>query len=194
MALDEMDLRDNTIVIFTSDNGPVTSDWYAWYEVNAHGSTGGLRGRKHRLYEGGIKVPAIVRYPPAIVANSSSDTLITGLDWFVTLNLLAGAKVPKDRLIDGENIWAALRGNKIKGQRTLHWALDGPDNITYAVREGNWKLLIDRHDRVQGLYDLSEDPLELINRIEDQPDRTQRLNDLKESFYSDLNAVYLNPN
>ena len=65
-----------------------------WWEVNAYGSTGGLRGRKHYLYEGGIKVPAIIKYPRLIDEGSVSDQAVVGMDLFVTLVNLAGADVP----------------------------------------------------------------------------------------------------
>lgn len=64
-ALQKLRLTESTLVVFASDNGPVTSQWLNWWEVGAYGSTAGLRGRKHMIYEGGIKVPAIVRYAPA---------------------------------------------------------------------------------------------------------------------------------
>ena len=110
--LTEEGLTDSTIVIFLSDNGPVTSDWFYWFELNAHGSTGGLRGRKHFLYEGGIRVPALIRYPNVTKAGDLSHEIVVGMDLFVTLTKLAGGEVPNDRPIDGIDISKALKGGR----------------------------------------------------------------------------------
>jgi arylsulfatase A-like enzyme len=105
--------KENTIIVFTSDNGPVTSQWLQWFEVNAHGSTGGYRGRKHFLYEGGIKVPAIVSYPGVIAPGSSSDQPLVGMDFFVTLAELGRGTVPVDRPIDGISIEPFFDGHEL---------------------------------------------------------------------------------
>ncbi len=167
--LDRKDLTDDTIVVFTSDNGPVTSDWINWYELNAYGSTGGYRGRKHYLYEGGIKVPAIVRYPDNVAAGSSSDALIIGTDWFVTLALMAGGELPTDRPIDGIDVSTALAGGDLP-VRTIIWALDSVSELEFAVRRGRWKLFIDRDGKPRALYDLDSDPWEFFDVLGDQPD------------------------
>jgi arylsulfatase A-like enzyme len=78
-------VEKDTVVVFASDNGPVTSEWLQWFEVNAYGITGGYRGRKHFLYEGGIRVPAIIRYPGVTQPGSVSDEPVIGMDLFVTL-------------------------------------------------------------------------------------------------------------
>ena len=166
--LDRKHLDENTMVIFTSDNGPVTADWFAWYEINAHGSTGGYRGRKHTLYEGGIKVPAIIRYPPMIEAGSSSDELVIGTDLFVTLARLGGGAVPDDRPIDGIDIRSVLQGERLPS-RTVFWALDSVTDIEYVIRKGDWKLLIDRAGNPHQLYDLASDPYEFFDRRANQP-------------------------
>lgn len=166
--LDRRNLTDNTIVVFTSDNGPVTSDWLAWYEVNAYGSTGGYRGRKHYLYEGGIKVPAIIRYPAIVKASSMSDDLIIGTDLFVTLANLGGGTVPDDRPIDGIDVRAVLEGDKL-AQRAVFWALDSVSVLEFAIRVGNWKLFIDRDGNPRELYDLSSDPYEFFDKSAGQP-------------------------
>jgi arylsulfatase A-like enzyme len=162
--LDREELADNTIVIFTSDNGPVTSDWINWWEVNAYGSTGGYRGRKHYLYEGGIRVPAIIRYPALVEAGSSSDELVIGTDLFVTLARLAGGTVPDDRPIDGIDVRAALAGGSLP-ERTVFWALDSASDLEFVIRRGDWKLMIDRHGHPQELYNLASDPLEFFDRL-----------------------------
>ena len=166
--LDRRNLTDNTIVVFTSDNGPVTSNWLSWYEINAYGSTGGYRGRKHLLYEGGIKVPAIIRYPGMVEPGSVSDDLVVGTDLFVTLAHLGGGAVPDDRPIDGVDIRAVLSGGEL-GERTVFWALESVSEFEFVVRKGDWKLLIDRDGNPRELYELSLDPLEFFNVREDNP-------------------------
>ena len=166
--LDHKNLADDTIVIFTSDNGPVTSSWLSWYEINAYGSTGGYRGRKHFLHEGGIKVPAIVRFPGTVEPGSTSDELVVGTDLFVTLAHLGGGAVPDDRPIDGIDVRAVLSGGEL-GSRNIYWALDSVSDLEFAVRSGDWKLLIDRDGNPRELYDLKVDPLEFLNVRKDNP-------------------------
>ena len=178
-------INDNTIVVFASDNGPVTSDWFQWWEVNAYGSTGGLRGRKHYLYEGGIKVPAIIRFPGKIKAGSQSDAVIIGTDLFTTLLAWAGAGVPSDRAIDGIDVGPALDGQPLP-ERDLFWALPTDAPFEFVMRRGPWKLLIDQAQQPYALYQLDTDPLELFDRLEQNP-RQRDL--LMERFKSTLASV-----
>lgn len=166
--MDRNNLADNTIVVFTSDNGPVTSDWLAWYETNAYGSTGGYRGRKHFLYEGGIKVPAIIRYPAMVEPGSTSDDLVVGTDLFVTLARLGGGAIPDDRPIDGIDVRAVLSGRELP-RRTVFWALDSVSDLEFVIRSGDWKLFIDRDRNPRALYDLAVDPLEFFDVSENNP-------------------------
>ena len=171
-------LYDDTVVVFSSDNGPVTSAWINWWEVNAYGSTGGFRGRKHFLYEGGIRVPAIIRYPDVVAPGSVSDTPVIGMDWFVTLAKIGGANVPDDRDIDGIDIRPVFNGEEMP-ERSLFWALHSADDrvteIEYAVRRGSWKLLLDVNAKPRELYNLSEDPLEFFNLIDSEEAVIQQL-------------------
>jgi arylsulfatase A-like enzyme len=166
--LDRKNLAGDTIVIFTSDNGPVTSDWLAWYETNAYGSTGGYRGRKHFLYEGGIKVPAIIRYPAMVEPGSTSDDLVVGTDLFVTLARLGGGTIPDDRPIDGIDVRAVLSGREL-AHRTVFWALDSVSDLEFVIRAGDWKLFIDRDRNPRELYDLEADPLEFFDVSDNNP-------------------------
>lgn len=163
--LDDNGLADETVVVFASDNGPVTSNWLRWFEVNAYGDTGGFRGRKHYLYEGGIRVPAIIRYPRLIKPGTTSDTPVVGTDLFVTLTAIGGGEVPDDRPIDGINITPVLKGDTLP-ERAIFWALASVSDIEFSVRRGDWKLLSDRHYEPVALYNLQEDPLELFNLLE----------------------------
>ena len=173
-TLDAIGARENTIVVFTSDNGPVTSDWINWWEVNSHGSTGGYRGRKHNLYEGGIKVPAIVRFPGQIEPGSSSDQLAIAMDLFVTLAELGKGRVPQDRPIDGISIAPLFSGRDLP-VRQLFWALESSSDLEYVVRDGDWKLLRDKNRQPRELYNLADDPLEFFSLIQDEDRTTRRL-------------------
>ncbi len=136
--------------------------------MNAYGSTGGYRGRKHYLYEGGIKVPAIIRYPALVEPGSTSDDLVIGTDLFVTLARLGGGKVPDDRPIDGIDVRSVLSGGSLP-QRTVFWALDSVSDLEFAIRKGDWKLFVDREGQSRALYDLSSDPLEFFDQSDNEP-------------------------
>ena len=181
------ELNRNTIVVFASDNGPVTSNWINWWEVNAYGNTGGLRGRKHYLYEGGIKVPAIIRYPGVTQADTTSDALIIGTDLFTTLARAAGGELPHDRAIDGADVTGQLAGHN-QAPRQLMWALTG--QLEYAYRDGDWKLLLDAQRQPQELYNLAEDPLELFNEIRAEAGIAARLSG---TFNEQLDAILQDP-
>jgi arylsulfatase A-like enzyme len=167
-------LEENTVVVFSSDNGPVTSRWINWWEVNAYGDTGGYRGRKHYLYEGGIRVPTVIRYPNVTTANSVSDAQVIGMDLFVTLANIGGGTVPDDRQIDGIDIQALFSGGDLP-QRSLFWALDSVSDLEFAVRNGPWKLMLDRNQVPRELYNLAEDPLEFFNLIDKETAKAEQL-------------------
>jgi arylsulfatase A-like enzyme len=168
-ALDQAGLRDSTIVVFASDNGPVTTEWRNWWEVNVYGSTGGLRGRKGDLYEGGIRVPAFVRWPGHIEPGAVSEALVSGYDLLPTLASMIGFGLPDDREIDGEDVSRALLGSAFQRERPLYWEFDDISGFHYALRDGDWKLLASEDLEYTRLYDLATDQHELLDRSVDQP-------------------------
>ncbi len=168
-VLNRLGLREHTLVIFTSDNGPVTTDWRNWWEINLYGSTGGFRGRKADLYEGGIRVPAIVRWPGRVAAGAVSDALVSGYDWLPTLASIVGFEVPRDRPIDGEDFSAVLSGGSFQRRRPLYWQFPDPNGFYHALRDGRWKLLADRSLQTVRLYDLEESRFEVIDRAAQRP-------------------------
>ena len=169
-ALDAAGLRESTIVIFASDNGPVTTQWRNWWEVNLYGSTGGLRGRKGDLWEGGIRVPAIVRWPGVVEPGRVSDAVLSGYDLLPTLASVAGFEVPADRPIDGEDFSALLRGGEFQRQRPLYWEFDSVEGHHYALRDGKWKLLADESLQRLQLFNLAIDRHEVIDLAAREPE------------------------
>jgi arylsulfatase len=191
-ALEDENIADDTVVVFASDNGPVTSNWLDWWEVNAYGSTGGYRGRKHFLYEGGIRVPAIIRYPGVTKAASSSDEFVIGMDLFTTLALIGGGDIPQDRPIDGVDIGPALSGGTLPS-RSAFWALSSYSELKFAVRRGRWKLLLDGDHQPKELYDLSRDPLELVNRLTQEEQISRMLTGIFEDTMASIESDVLRP-
>ena len=191
-ALDKSDHADDTIVVFASDNGPVTSRWINPWEVNSYGSTGGLRGRKHFLYEGGIKVPAMIRYPGVTRPGSTTDELVVGSDLFTTLALIAGAEVPGDRAIDGVDIRPVFTDGKLP-ERTVVWALDSVSDLEFVIRYGDRKLFLDRDQTPKELYDLAEDRLELFNLVGEHEQVVRELTEKFQATWSSINADPLTP-
>ena len=184
-ALREAGQLDNTVVVFASDNGPVTEDWRNWWEVNAYGSTGGYRGRKHLLYEGGIRVPAIVRYPAQIEAGSVSDALVTGLDWMPTILRLLDLQAPAELSFDGMDVSKVLAGGDTP-ERPLLWALPDQDEIEYAYRRGPWKLLLGASGTPRALFNLETDPLEFFDQLQQAPARVATLREEFEILRADI--------
>ncbi len=183
--LDELKLTDNTLVIFSSDNGPEDIDIgnATW---SAYGSPGPLRGRKRSLYEGGIRVPFIVRWPKATPAGRVNDhSIVSGVDLLPTLCELAGAEIPDDlrAVMHGESFAAALRGDEsYQRSSPLMWewrfrVFNHPWNRCpmLAIREGNWKLLMNPDRSRVELYDVVADPGEYQNEAEDHPEIVERL-------------------
>lgn len=164
-------LAENTIFIFTSDNGPediaVLSAAHS-----ALGSAGPFRGRKRTLYEGGIRVPFILRWPAggAPAGRVDNVTPLAAVDLLPTFCRLAGVSLPQDRKFNGEDMSAVFRGVQRPRHTDLlwEWRFDIPGHVLnrspmLALRRGDWKLLIHpNRDRVE-LYDVTQDPSEIKN-------------------------------
>jgi arylsulfatase A len=135
-ALDENGYRDNTLTVFTSDNGPATTP------AHPSGSAGPLRGVKGNVYEGGIRVPAIFRWPGHSTPGSVSDEPISAVDWLPTLCEIAGCQPPTDRKLDGASLLPVFEGKPIARKQPLYWQFSfGATPKKVALREGDWKLV-----------------------------------------------------
>lgn len=188
-ALDRAGVSDNTLIIFTSDNGP-------WFE----GSAGNLRGGKGQSMDGGFKVPCIAKWPKRIKAGSESCELVTNLDIFPTLFHLAGVAPPSDRVIDGKDISGILNASAPKSPTDAFFYYHYDE--LQAVRVGSWKYIrktnlyiwpipLDAEalpskfganqlgsDRLPLLYDLTLDPGEKYNVLAAYPDVAAKLEQL----------------
>jgi len=192
--LDDLGLRENTIVIFTSDNGPVTNDWRRWWEVNMYGETGGLRGRKADLYEGGLRVPCMIRYPKQIIAGSASDEPAHGVDILPTICGLLNLTIPTDRVVDGIDISPIFNQQNLARKDPLFWAFqtrsgDAPEGYLYSVRKGKWKMIVDEKVEKTLLYNLESDPYETRELSQKHPEIVTELSSFikkqKESIKED---------
>ncbi|MBG10439.1 MAG: arylsulfatase [Gammaproteobacteria bacterium] len=174
-ALDEYGLSEDTLVIFTSDNGP-------WFE----GSPGTFRNRKGSSWEGGQRVPFLAQWPGKIPAGTVSSQPAMNIDLYPTLVSLAGGILPDDRPIDGKNIFPLLAGNNKSPHEALF--LFNRDRIV-GVRSGQWKLVVEtryratlnsfEHSSYYGpdglLFDLKNDPGETYSFTREYPEVVQKL-------------------
>jgi arylsulfatase A-like enzyme len=164
--LDELKLRDKTIVFFTSDNGPRGQG------NEFFNSAGPLRGFKRDLYEGGIREPMIVRWPGKVAAGATSDQIWTFWDFLPTAAEIAGAKAPKG--IDGVSILPALLGkNKIE-HAPLYWEFY-EKGFEQAARIGNWKAVRHAPGKAIELYNLKNDLSEKENVAAANPDTVKKM-------------------
>ncbi len=139
--LDELGIADNTILIFTSDNGPAFGTWNGFSQSRFNY---GLNGSKGNTYEGGIRVPLIMRWPAGLDGGVRSDEMAHFADWFLTLLNLVGVDIPDDLALDGIDVTPALRGEGggVYPQRFWQWNRYTPvGTCNAAMRDGDWKLL-----------------------------------------------------
>lgn len=189
-ALERTGQRENTLVVFVSDNGGQHS-WHSETEYRGRyaekphrvlGNNFPLRGWKGELYEGGIRVPGFVNWP-AKLDPGSVDVPVQIEDWLPTLYEVAGGSRDLESLtLDGRNIWPLLAGEQSGiDTRTMYWKTGN----RLAVREGPWKLLVDRISGAAELYNLEEDFRESNDRSADMPEKVQDMKLLLEEFRED---------
>ena len=182
-GLRELGIDDQTLVIFTSDNGALPT-------FNGDRSAG-LRASKLSLYEGGIRMPFIARWPKHVPADRVDDqTVLAAVDMFPTLCEIAGAPAPKNLSFDGQDMTAPLRGDVVVRKSPLFWeygrndtgfrfpARPGDRSPNVAVREGHWKLLVNADGTGVELYDVVTDRAESTNVARQHPDVATRLSAL----------------
>lgn len=164
--LRRQNLDEDTLIIFTSDNG-ARGDY--------GGSNGPLRGGKGTTWEGGMRVPCIMYWPGTIEGGRVSDELITSLDFLPTLAGLAGNEAPKDRIIDGLDITDIILDKDAKSEREAFFYYF-KDNLK-AVRVGDWKLHLRERDKgeIKELYNLRDDIGETRNLYDERPDIVEKL-------------------
>jgi len=174
-ALEVMQLSDKTFVMFTSDNGPETLLRYRGAKYS-HGSPGPLRGMKLHMYEGGIRVPGIIRWPGHTKPGQVCREPVNGTDVLPTFCDIAGVKVPRDRAIDGASMMPIFRGKPVKRDIPLYWRYDralGRPKV--AMRQGNWKLLGYQGLEKFELYNLESDLSETTDLAAKEPDRLKAM-------------------
>jgi arylsulfatase len=195
-TLKELNLDDNTLIVFTSDNGP----WIEGHLGDYGGSASPLRGWKMSAWEGGPRVPCIMRWPGTIPANKVCHEMITTMDLLPTFAKLAGVDLPDDRIIDGKNIFSLMSAEA--GAKSPHEAFYFYNYLRLnAVRSGKWKLvlprpanplgtgwsgrMIDAVEKVQ-LYDLEKDIEERHDLAAKRPEIVARLMVMVERARRDL--------
>jgi arylsulfatase A len=175
-TLDQQQLAESTFVFFTSDNGPEGDGTRG----RTRGSTGGLRGRKRSMYEGGIRVPGIARWPGRIAPGTTADAPVIGSDLFPTVLGICGVKPPGDRVLDGVDVLPILTRQAADVPRSvpLYWRLNmapARENLHMALRIGDWKLLASQDLTHLELYNLKADPQESNDLASQEAERLQSM-------------------
>jgi arylsulfatase A len=172
-TLDDEKLAAGTLVFFTSDNGPEGDG----NKTPGRGSTGGLRGRKRDLHEGGIRVPGIAHWPGHIPAGTTVDTPIIGSDLFPTMLAAAMVKPPSDRTLDGTNVLEVLqsKAKSVDRAEPLYWRLHMSPGKQVALRTGDWKILASADLTRFELYNIANDPKEATDLKDKEPERFKEL-------------------
>ncbi|MHC4155841.1 MAG: sulfatase [Planctomycetota bacterium] len=196
--LDELGLKDNTVVIFFSDNGGV-------FGIT---SMEPLRGGKGTLYEGGIREPMIVRWPGKAKGGTVCDVPVIGIDFYPTMLDIAGAAKPAGQVLDGESIVPLLKGEQSLKRDGIFWHFPAYLQRNYGwketwrttpagvVRQGDWKLIEYFEDGRLELYNLKDDIGEQNNLAQKMPGKTRQLHELLKQWRKSVNApvpTELNP-
>ena len=190
-ALDDAGLRDNTLVVFTSDNGPAKctgGNKDKKIKENMLGSAGPFHERKHSLFDGGIHTPLIVRWPGQVPAKRVEEkAVLAGVDFLPSVCKLVGVKPPAK--IDGEDRSSAWLGKPTPRKGDLFWRASNPKDSP-AMRREHWKAHLDyRSDRVS-LYDLAQDPGERSDVAAKHPKIAREMGDALRKWVATLPREY----
>lgn len=189
--LDELGLRENTIVIFTSDNGGLSTS-EGWPTSNLP-----LRGGKGWLYEGGIREPLIVRWPGTIKPGLVVNTPVSSPDFYPTLLEISGARAPAGQRLDGVSLVPVFKGGSLP-ERALFWHYPHYGNQGgapgAAIRRGSWKLIEWAEDSRVELFNLAENIGEKNNIAAQEPQRVAALRSELHAWQTDVGARFPIPN
>lgn len=171
-------VETNTVVIFTSDNGP----WRAGgSDPGFFNAAGGLRGQRGELYEGGLRVPLIVWWPGQVASSNVVNTPCAMWDILPTIGELTGTGATDK--IDGRSLVGALKGKSLAPPDYLYWELHN-DGFTQALRQGDWKA-VRPHGKPMELYNLAQDPQEKKNVAAQHPDEVKKISALMAAARTD---------
>lgn len=164
--LKELDLAEDTVIIFTADNGG-----------NSRASSGGLRGNKATAWEGGVREPLIIKWPGQAKAGLVTDELAIGNDLYPTILEMAGLPLKPSEHLDGVSLAPALKRKKAKAPRSLYWHYPHYHRTRPygAIRDGDWRLVEFYEDNSLQLFNLKDDPSESKDLAASMPDKVQRL-------------------
>ncbi|HMR84633.1 MAG TPA: arylsulfatase, partial [Niabella sp.] len=171
--LETLGIAENTIIIFSSDNGPVLDDGYAdeaKERVGNHRPAGMLRGRKTSIYEGGTRIPFIVCWP-GTVKPGVSDAMINQMDMLSSFASLLKVNIPENEANDSENLVKALIGANKKGRNTM--IKEGYNNL--AIIKGSWKYIPAFKNKREQLFNLAQDISESTDLSGQYPEKTKEL-------------------
>lgn len=196
-ALRNLGLDKNTIVIFSSDNGPVVNDGYKDRSaelLHGHSPAGPLRGNKYSAFEGGTHVPAIVWWPGHVEKGATSQALVSQIDLMASLGQLINARLPKGAAPDSFKAWDSWTGKDSLGRQ---WVVEEAANHTLSLRTKKWKYIspcanpykIMQNEQIETgyddkpqLYNVAEDIHEDNNLAAEVPEETSRLKDLLDTI------------
>ena len=173
--LDDQKLAKNTMVIFTSDNGPENT-WRKRIELHGHHSSGIYREGKRSIYEGGHRVPFLIRWPAQVKAGSKWNRPVCQTDLLATVAKMLGKRLPENAGEDSISFYRVLRGVKENSMAERVAMVHHGSQGRFAIRESNWKLVMeDRRRNQRELFDLAVDPGETKNLIRANPAISKRL-------------------
>ncbi|MFH5885430.1 arylsulfatase [Halalkalibaculum sp. DA3122] len=204
--IEEMGIREETLIIFTSDNGPIFDDGYtdgSIGEANGHDASGPFRGGKYHAFEGGTRLPFIASWPGSIEKGTVSDAIISQVDLLASLADLAGVQLPENEHFDSRNLAHTLLGHTKQGREYV--VQQGAGGV-FGIRKGQWKLIESedkppewtetKHNEHQNplttsqvdagryLYNLGEDPGETNDLADQHPEIVKELSNLLQEIRS----------
>ena len=192
-SLDQLNIADNTLIVFTSDHGGLSN---RGVDNKRELATSNLpfRAGKGHCYEGGIRVPLVVKYPGTSKAGNVSDAVITGVDHYPTLLKAAGLAYKPEQHIDGIDYTAAIEGKSFSRSTPIFWhspkgrPTSTGDNNCSVIRKDDWKLIDFYDQKITELYNLSEDPYEEHNLSQKHPEVTRQLLTTLNAWKSEIGA------